>query len=398
MTQTNPIQLVTRENVLEAIQRIQREGFPETHSSTKYAVVHAGRTYPPKYLLSLAVECATGRAFSTSEFYGGAQTNEPLRRLGFEIAGPGKSKARESSVLPQTQKRASVPRPSKVPDTARSSAPAIVRAVVNGCPSTNLKTAERMLLDAVKKVPANLGAKFLLTPGGFAQQPFPRNFRGQLGWNSTEKDLARVLGEANEYANEVVSARVLSAARGRVEFITLGLDLIDDGGVTAPHAELVAIFDVSTGRLLRWTGKSYPVSDQEHTLLHVADVRSHLLEIGGERVLVLGCHDLNMWSPRSHSRQKPGGERRQRCDWMRKLARQFRPTVVLQHPHQTDSANIWALGWSGIMKDLPDVTSAASGIAYYGRNGEPRRPLESVLARTQRGEKNTLDICIEGER
>ncbi|MDX2053622.1 MAG: hypothetical protein SFV15_14575 [Polyangiaceae bacterium] len=397
MTQTNPIQLVTRQNVLEAIQRIQREGFPETHSSTKYSVVHAGRTYPPKYLLSLAVECATGRAFSTSEFYGGAQTNEPLRRLGFEIAGPGKSQARESSVLPQTQKRASVPRPSK-PDASRSDAPVIVRAVVNGCPPASLKNAERLLLDAVKKLPANLGAKFLLTPGGFAQQPFPRNFRGQLGWNSTEKDLAKVLGVATEHAKEVVSSRVLSTARGRVQFITLGLDLGEDGRLDDHHAELVAVFDVSTGRLLRWTGKSYPISDQEDTLLHVADVRSHLLEIGGERVLVLGCHDLNMWSPRSHSRQKPGGERRQRCDLMRKLARQFRPTVVLQHPHQTDSANIWALGWSGIMKDLPDVTSAASGIAYYGRNGEPRRPLESVLARTQRGEKKTRDIYIDGDR
>jgi len=50
--------------------------------STKYLVVHQGKSYPPKYLLSLAVECATGRAFSPSEFYGGAQTNEPLRRLG----------------------------------------------------------------------------------------------------------------------------------------------------------------------------------------------------------------------------------------------------------------------------------------------------------------------------
>jgi 5-methylcytosine-specific restriction protein A len=45
----------------------------------KYALLHAGRLYPCKYILS----SASGLALS--EFSGGEQTNSKFRRLGLEV-------------------------------------------------------------------------------------------------------------------------------------------------------------------------------------------------------------------------------------------------------------------------------------------------------------------------
>ena len=60
----------------------------------------------------------------------------------------------------------------------------------------------------------------------------------------------------------------------------------------------MAVLDTATGKVVRWTGKSYPVDSQQHTLVHVKDLCSHFLEIGSERLLVLGCHDLHLFSGR----------------------------------------------------------------------------------------------------
>jgi hypothetical protein len=44
-----------------------------------------GRSYPPKYVVSLAVKNATGTELEPSAFIGGEPTNSTLRSLGFEV-------------------------------------------------------------------------------------------------------------------------------------------------------------------------------------------------------------------------------------------------------------------------------------------------------------------------
>lgn len=175
--------------------------------------------------------------------------------------------------------------------------------------------------------------------------------------------------------------------------LTIGIDLFDPRDPT--HAELVAVFDVDRRKLVRWTGKSYPTGDQQDTLVHVRDLDTHLLEIAGERVLVLGCHDLNMFSPRGHANQSPDGVRRRRCDEMKRKVAQFKPTVVLQHPHSTDTPNIWRLPWLTLAKMTPSVTCWASGIGYYNWNGKPRADLRRVRELTAGGSRGTLDIEVK---
>lgn len=69
------------------MRQIKGDGVPNGARSTRFDVVdpETGDRLPPKLVLSLAAKLATGRPLSRTEFSGGAQTNEPLALLGFEI-------------------------------------------------------------------------------------------------------------------------------------------------------------------------------------------------------------------------------------------------------------------------------------------------------------------------
>ncbi|HEY4184599.1 MAG TPA: hypothetical protein VGP07_05985 [Polyangia bacterium] len=189
----------------------------------------------------------------------------------------------------------------------------------------------------------------------------------------------------------ILSDRVRQAAKGRVDVITVGVDLTGDD--RPEHVELVALYEVAT-QAVSWTGKSYPTSEQENSLIHVADLETHFLRVAGERVVVLGCHDLNMFNPRGWANQDPGGVRHLRCADMRMRTLAFRPTVILQHPHSTDTPNIWRNAWGEIASELPDVTAWASGIAYHRWGDEPRAAIERVLTDTQGGEP-CVDFLVD---
>jgi hypothetical protein len=65
--------------------RIDREGVPARRGSGNYAVRHHGRAYPPKLLVSVACELATGRPLPSHRFSGGRETNARLAQLGFRV-------------------------------------------------------------------------------------------------------------------------------------------------------------------------------------------------------------------------------------------------------------------------------------------------------------------------
>ena len=187
----------------------------------------------------------------------------------------------------------------------------VVRIVVEGRPSTrssrtNVTQARGMLLRAFENNRWPGKAMFAVTPGGFIVAPFPSPWEGECGWSSGTDDFEALVERAEEVVGEVLTPQVLSAARGRTQFLTLGLDLNDRSGKwkmdrtsRGLHAELVAIVDVEKGAAVQWTGKSYPTSWQEGTLVQETDLSSHRFKCRGECVLVLGCHDLNMFSGRA---------------------------------------------------------------------------------------------------
>jgi hypothetical protein len=78
-------QNITREDVINAMQRIEEDRVPASRKSRKFALVHDGVKYPPKYVLALANLYANGRELDPQEHSGGFESNYYLTRLGFDI-------------------------------------------------------------------------------------------------------------------------------------------------------------------------------------------------------------------------------------------------------------------------------------------------------------------------
>jgi hypothetical protein len=265
----------------------------------------------------------------------------------------------------------------------------ITRLVVQGWPKTDAEQAEEALYSSLLTITEP--TKFLTTPGGFVFAPFPSDWTGTFGWDSQPEELLKLAQAAVPYVSQVISPRVLAASDGKVEYLTLGLDLRSLN--TNLHAELVAIINMSTGSILRWTGKSYPTPDQEKSLIHITDIASHTIQLDQERVLLLGCHDLNVFNGRARANQKIGGLRHRRCQAMLQQFDNFQPTAILQHPHATDTWKSWIQPWRETSRRYLGA-SWASAIAYVHPK-KPRAPLADVLSKTG---DDCLNIIISGRR
>lgn len=281
----------------------------------------------------------------------------------------------------------------------------IVRIVVVGSPqkwrgdwpiSPNTTLASKMLKQAVDGWPTSRSL-FAVTPGGFIQARMPEDYDGRRSWASRPDDFRSLIPTAEEAVWKVVGEDIRAKLATRVRFLTVGVDLVPRGqskmaGGSGTRAELVGVVDLDEGAIVRWTGKSYPVPRQEErVLVQEPCLESHLLSVAGQRVLLLGCHDLNMFSARARAVAK--NERQRRWRDMDNLARHFKPTMVLQHPHQTD-ASTWQAGWSGLRYYLEFDGPYASGIAYFPYSRKARRPLEGVLRETK--SDDVVDICVNG--
>ena len=283
---------------------------------------------------------------------------------------------------------------------------AIVRIVVVGSPqkwrgdwpiSPNYDLASKMLEQVVDDDWPASRVLFAVTPGGFIQARMPEDYDGRRSWASRPDDFRSLIPAAEEAVWKVIDDDIRAKLATRVRFLTVGIDLVPRGqskmaGGSGTRAELVCVVDLDEGIVVRWTGKSYPVPGQEErVLVQEPCLESHLLSVAGQRVLLLGCHDLNMFSVRARAVAK--NERQRRWRDMDNLARHFKPTMVLQHPHQTD-ASTWRAGWSGLRCYLELDGPYASGIAYFPYSRKARRPLESVLGETK--SNDVVDICVSG--
>ena len=298
----------------------------------------------------------------------------------------------------------------------------VVRIVVDGWThrrrgSDNFPEAHAMLSRAFASEhwPSGLGT-FAVTPGGFIQTKLPRAYDGQRGWNSRKRDLGKLIPHAEAAVHAVVRGDLLDAARQRIRFLTLGVDLnrernkeerIRDAHRCCPscsgactHGELVAVFDTHSGEVRHWTGKSYPVDGQQHTLVHVKDLGTHFLELGSERLLLLGCHDLLLFAARGRPSVHGPTLKEERRQRMIELAREFEPTIILLHPHTTYSPRVWGGAWGATRGTLPTAEVCASGIAFCGNPKPPKcwqpwQTLDATRAATTFG-NGVSDVVVEG--
>ena len=110
------------------------------------------------------------------------------------------------------------------------------------------------------------------------------------------------------------------------------------------------------------------------------------MKLNNQNIVLLGCHDLNVFSLRGQAKANPNGWKRKTANKFKKLCKEFKPEIILQHPHTTDSPNIWNLAWRTVEKELPKVKHFASGIKYFNWKGKPRGKIEKVLEKTKKGD------------
>ncbi len=59
---------LSEQNILDAFKYIDEQGVPFRHQSTVYELVHDGKKYPPKYVIAVAANLATGKEIKTDSF------------------------------------------------------------------------------------------------------------------------------------------------------------------------------------------------------------------------------------------------------------------------------------------------------------------------------------------
>lgn len=269
---------------------------------------------------------------------------------------------------------------------ARVVLPAGLSASVDAARSALVAVAEAMRRQ-------RQSCQYLITPGGFVSHHPDRAFGGPAGWRARPGDDGALRAVARDILGAVLAPPVASILKPVASFVTLAIDV---HGTDRIHGEFVASVDVRSEPFSEWwTGKSYPAPGQEHRLVHLVELESHCQELSGERVLVLGCHDLSIFSRRGGANLTRGSLRWQRARAMRSAFRDFDPEIVLHHPHGTDTAQTWAASWSGLREDLPSVGSWASAIRHENPWDEDiRQDLATVLLRTRTRREPTIDVVV----
>ncbi|HPR59273.1 MAG TPA: hypothetical protein PK915_12985, partial [Bacteroidales bacterium] len=236
--------------------------------------------------------------------------------------------------------------------------------------------------------------EYLVTPGGFLTFKFPLNIRHGISISYAEKHLIPVLQqEADRTINSFfkgLSTDIYIKLKEIADYFTIGID--GRNSINKQHIEFVAVFDLKQEEVIQWTGKFYPTEQQKKDLIKINDLNTHFIKLNHQNLLILGCHDLNVFSPRGQATASPDGWKKRTADRFKKLCKEFNPDIVLQHPHSTDTPNIWNAAWRELERELPNVKHFASGINYSNKTGV-RASLNSVLQKTQKGD--VIDFCFD---
>lgn len=280
-----------------------------------------------------------------------------------------------------------------------SNKPIVSRLIEKNVPTGTISETTSILSAVADSYPKDKRSLFFMTPGGFAHFKWPQELAHIQFARQADDSVRDILrNHAQAYIEQMLPPALKNKLSQISHFMTVGIDSyaaetpenLNSGD--GPHVELIAMLDLTKKHLkLHWTGKFYPTPKQATRLIRNKDLDSHFLKICGFRVLLLGCHDLNVFSPRSISNAE--GERLTIIKDFRNRCHQFQPELILHHPHSTDSFRIWLLPFTNIQRLFGEHIQYASSGAYHRWNyWKIRSPLDKVLNYTKKG--NVLDIVM----
>lgn len=246
---------------------------------------------------------------------------------------------------------------------------------------------EKLIETFISKVYMKQQFEFILTAGGFLTFEFPESLRYNIDISEAEdKKVFLFQSEANLVITNFfknLPKDSYEKLKKIADYFTLGIDGFNP--INRQKIELVAVYNLKLEKVIWWTGKFYPRSEEERTLVKIKDLTTHFLVLNNQNIAILGCHDLNVYSPRGQANANPEGWKKMTAVRFKKLCNQFNPDIILQHPHTTDTPITWNVAWRTVEKELPNVRHFASGIKYFNKNGV-RGDLNKVLEKTKKGD------------
>jgi len=159
------------------------------------------------------------------------------------------------------------------------------------------------------------------------------------------------------------------------KYASFGIDIYDTK--SDYHLESVVLLETARSEIIAITGKSHPTQYQKRWLIK-APLESHFVKNKFDKLLILGCHDLNMFSPRAIANVKMGSDSFERLKKMNCLVDNFKPTTILQHPHTTDSIKIWNISWNYLRSKFYNISYSGAG-KYYNPDGKQRSELYKIV-------------------
>ncbi len=248
-------------------------------------------------------------------------------------------------------------------------------------------------LDVLQRESRSLGV--LTTPAGFVDYKPGGSWQGKAGWQTPQDEFDRLGSAAASVASDLMTPALSDAAQGLVDHFVLGIDVWPTEH-REPHAEVACIYDVATGSVRPVTGKSYPTNAQQDDLIRNADLSSHVIDVGDERLAVLVCHDLAAWSPRGNAVATETRADTWRA--MQAAVAAARPTLAVQLPHTVDNARTWQAAWATFGRIAgPSLRAATTAIRHLDREYQPVPGSfdEVLLDGTGWGER-VIDIVVSG--
>jgi hypothetical protein len=274
--------------------------------------------------------------------------------------------------------------------------PTLARIVISGDWEGDINTSKNILHKICDKWPESKKVDCLITCGAFLSFDWPLSI-ADVGNNKypNEKALDLLTTLALKHCELLIDEELRKKLISHTDYITIGIDSYKDKislsnvSIRQLHVELVALLDLKTNKYFL-TGKSYPTVGQENGLVRFQDLLTHFVDLPIGKVLILGCHDLNVFSPRGKVTTKK--------EWRKQIRENFydiiqkeKPTTILHHPHTTDSSKIWTPSWNELMKLAPNIERYISAGRYYNKN-RTRSDINDVLSKTKLG--NTIDFIV----
>ena len=248
-------------------------------------------------------------------------------------------------------------------------------------------------LDALRDSGKSLG--ILVTPAGFVDHKPRGAWAGSYGWGTTQSDFDRLAATAAGVTADLVTGNVRELARGVVDHFIIGIDVWPTAA-NKSYGETACHYDVEAGTVRVITGKSYPNTGQQDDLIRNPDLSSHVVDVGGERLAVLVCHDLAAWHPRGKKFSR--GVRAETWKAMRAAMTDARPTLAVQLPHTVRTVRTWAPAWSSFAKLAGGSLRAGTTAIRHLDQGYHAvdEALDERLLRGSGWGARVVDIVVEG--